>query len=334
MYTKLRVLPISEAGECPFYVEDTEGSQVCFIKQLTTPVMAMSMMDERTDFHPSIWAKDCGGKYESCSVLPLLYHMKSAAVKELATVAADQGIETFDPFAEEDDEAEAVAQTAETQKKGGDASGPKTSQKDAAKTGLTAEPKDGPKGQAKKPPRPPVKVSVHQVENPFALKVDAIMYPTNNGLLVDDDYLLRITRSRVQMDCDRIKSEKRINMGGVYPTDGCGQMPAKRIYHAVVAGSSRLVNEADIHKATLRTLTVAEAEGARTLAMIPADCGTHDIYQTAIVQLSAVKQFLDKMEPENLQHIYVVMEDEESADAFTEYFDRIFGVEEDGASAA
>jgi O-acetyl-ADP-ribose deacetylase (regulator of RNase III) len=57
--------------------------------------------------------------------------------------------------------------------------------------------------------------------------------------------------------------------------------------------------------------------------MIPADCGTHDIFDTARVQLAAVKTFLLSYDA-NLKNVYFVMEDEESFKAFQEYYNRIF----------
>jgi hypothetical protein len=59
--------------------------------------------------------------------------------------------------------------------------------------------------------------------------------------------------------------------------------------------------------------------------MIPCDCGTHDIEDTARVQLSSIKTFLRTLKtPSTLRNIFIVMEDEVSYKTFEEYYNRIF----------
>jgi O-acetyl-ADP-ribose deacetylase (regulator of RNase III) len=69
---------------------------------------------------------------------------------------------------------------------------------------------------------------------------------------------------------------------------------------------------------------MADAAGAKTVAVIPCDCGTHDIGDTARVQLSAILTFIKAADPKSITHIFLVMNDEESAAVYEEYFERIF----------
>ena len=134
---------------------------------------------------------------------------------------------------------------------------------------------------------PQIKVSIHQIENPYLVKADILVYPTNNVLTVDDVLLNRLSYNVVQQECDKIP--KPINMGSVYVTSNGGEnskVQAKKIIHAVVAGESRLVNEADIKLATRKALHLAKESNVRNIVMLPPDCGTHDIQDAARVHLS------------------------------------------------
>ena len=169
------------------------------------------------------------------------------------------------------------------------------------------------------------KVSIHKHTNPYAVKSDFIYYPTNSILTIDDQLLNNLSKNKVQEECDRLK--KPYKMGNIYITSNGGEnslVKAKNIIHGVVAGESRLVNEEDIRSSTRYALLHASLNGAQSIVMIPADCGTHDIYDTARVQLSAVKTFLQSNDLLSLKNIYFVMEDEESYKTFQEYYNRIF----------
>lgn len=171
-----------------------------------------------------------------------------------------------------------------------------------------------------------VKVSVHKIDNPYAVKADVLIYPTNNVLTIDDSMLHRLSRGMIQAECD--KQSKPIKMGHVYITSNGGensQVKAKTVYHAVVAGESRLANEEDMRSAIKKALILAESNNAANVVMIPCDCGTHDIEDTARVQLSSIKTFLRTLKtPTNLRNIFIVMEDEVSYQTFEEYYKRIF----------
>lgn len=169
------------------------------------------------------------------------------------------------------------------------------------------------------------KISIHKVENPYLVKSDILVYPTNIALTIDDPLLNRMSRGRIQTECD--KFSKPIKMGTVYVTSngfGDSKVRAQKVYHAVVAGESRLVNEADTKAAIKKALILANQEKARNVVMLPSDCGTLDINDAARVQLSAIKTFLTTEKDCVIKNIFVVMEDEESYNTYEEYYNRIF----------
>jgi O-acetyl-ADP-ribose deacetylase (regulator of RNase III) len=169
------------------------------------------------------------------------------------------------------------------------------------------------------------KISIHKIENPYLVKADVLVYPTNIGLTIDDPLLNRMSRGVIQNELD--KFQKPINMGTVYITsngDGTTKVKAQRVYHATVSGESRLVNEVDLKSAMRKALLLADEEQARNVLVIPADCGTHDINDTARVQLAAIKTYLQSAKESNIKNIFIVMEDEESYQVYEEYYNRIF----------
>lgn len=172
---------------------------------------------------------------------------------------------------------------------------------------------------------PQVKVSIHQVENPYIVKADVLVYPSNNVLTIDDALLNRLSYNKIQQECDKIP--KPINMGSVYVTTNGGEkskVQPKQIIHAVVAGESRLVNEADIKLATRKALHIAKESKVRNIVMLPPDCGTHDIQDAARVQLSSIYTFLQTEKDITFKNIFIVMEDKESLDVYKEYYRRVF----------
>jgi O-acetyl-ADP-ribose deacetylase (regulator of RNase III) len=169
------------------------------------------------------------------------------------------------------------------------------------------------------------KVSLHQVKNPYLVKADVLVYPTNIILTVDDPLLNKMSRNKIQDECDKI--QKPYKMGTIYKTTNGGegsQVQPKHIYHAVVAGESRLVNEEDVKLSVRKALLQAEIDQARNIVMMPLDCGTHDINDIARVHLAAIKTFLSSHRDYSVKNIFVVMEDEESLEVYTEYYNRIF----------
>jgi O-acetyl-ADP-ribose deacetylase (regulator of RNase III) len=152
-----------------------------------------------------------------------------------------------------------------------------------------------------------------------------LIHPTNIGLTIDDPLLNRMSRGIIQSELDRF--QKPISMGTVYITSNGGEsskVKAKKIFHATVAGESRLVNEVDLKAAMRKALFLADEEQARNVVVIPADCGTHDINDTARVQLSAIKTYLSTAKDSEIKNIFLVMEDEESYQVYEEYYNRIF----------
>lgn len=174
-------------------------------------------------------------------------------------------------------------------------------------------------------PKDQTKISLHKIDNPFLVKADILVYPTNVLLNIDSPLLHRMTKGNVQNECDAFR--RPIKMGGVYITGNGGELSSvksEKIFHAIVAGESRLVNEEDIKMSTRKSLHLAENYKARNIVMMPADCGTHDISDTARVQLSAIKTYLQSNKNCSLVNIFIVMEDEESFVVYQEYYNRIF----------
>jgi len=172
-----------------------------------------------------------------------------------------------------------------------------------------------------------IKISVHKVENPYAVKTDVLIYPTNNLLEIDDLLLNRMSRGVVQEECDSFRAN--VKMGNVYVTSAGTKhskgVKALQIYHAVVAGESRLVNESDIRTSITKSLMMADENEAEIVTMLPADCGTHDIDQTAFVQIDAIRSFISNSGVDNIKYIFIVMDDEESYSSYVEQFSKIFG---------
>jgi O-acetyl-ADP-ribose deacetylase (regulator of RNase III) len=169
------------------------------------------------------------------------------------------------------------------------------------------------------------RVSIHKVENPYLVKSDVLIYPTNITLTVDDPLLNKMSRGRIQTECD--KFSKPIKMGTIYVTSngfGDSKVKSQKIYHAVVAGESRLVNEADTKSAIKKALILANEDNVRNIVMLPSDCGTLDINDAARVQISAIKTFLNTEKNCKIKNIFIVMEDEESYNTYEEYYNRIF----------
>ena len=169
------------------------------------------------------------------------------------------------------------------------------------------------------------KISIHKIDNPYLVKSDILIHPTNIGLTIDDPLLNRMSRGIIQSELDRF--QKPIKMGTVYITSNGGEnskVKSQKIYHATVAGESRLVNEFDLKSAMRKALLLADEEQARNVLVIPADCGTHDINDTARVQLAAIKTYLQSAKESNIKNIFIVMEDEESYQVYEEYYNRIF----------
>jgi O-acetyl-ADP-ribose deacetylase (regulator of RNase III) len=189
----------------------------------------------------------------------------------------------------------------------------------------TPEPEPEPIPEPDPIPEPKTKISIHKIDNPYLVKADVLIHPTNISLTIDDPLLNRMSRGIIQNELDQF--QKPINMGTVYITSNGGEnskVKAQKVYHATVAGESRLVNEVDLKSAMRKALLLADEEQARNVVVIPADCGTHDINDTARVQLAAIKTYLQSAKDSNIKNIFIVMEDEESYQVFEEYYNRIF----------
>ena len=170
-----------------------------------------------------------------------------------------------------------------------------------------------------------IRIVIKQVSNPYLVKADGFVYPNNNLLQIDDSLLHRMTFNQIQSECDKFLSNT-IKMGFPYGFKMKSNWNLKQKYfiNAVVAGASRLVNEADVSSAMKKTLLYADSIGLESLVFIPCDNGTHDISLISMAQISAIFSLCQKHEFQSIKSVYICMEDEESEQSFIEYYNRIF----------
>ena len=171
-----------------------------------------------------------------------------------------------------------------------------------------------------------IKIIIKRVDNLYLVKADGLVYPTNNLLQIDDPVLNRMTMNQAQQNCNDILKHGMIKMGYPYgfPINPNWKIKQKYFFNAVVAGESRLVNESDVASAMKKTIINADQLGLESLLILPCDNGTHDISLTSMAQLSSIFTIAQKHACVSLKNIFICMTDEESEQAFIEYYNRIF----------
>jgi len=171
-----------------------------------------------------------------------------------------------------------------------------------------------------------LKVIIKKFDNPYLVKADVLIYPTNNLLRIDDPILKKMTLNQSEKFLQKFKT-KDIQMGYPYviKVPDTWKIKQKNLINAVVAGESRLVNEADVSSAIKKSLIMSDEMGFESALMLPCDNGTHDISLTSLAQLSAIFFVFQKYEFKYLKNIFICMSDEESEQTFIEYYNRIFG---------
>lgn len=169
-------------------------------------------------------------------------------------------------------------------------------------------------------------ISIHQLPVPYKVKADALFFPANIELNIDDRYLKIMSKGKVQTECNQLR--RPIKMGSVYLTENGGAeslVKQKHIFHLVIAGESTLVNEKDVKSSTRKALMLAEEMKLETIVAIPVDYGILNIDIAALTQLSAIYTYFEqKTEPTTIKNIFIVMSDKESKDIYEEYLKRIF----------
>ena len=178
------------------------------------------------------------------------------------------------------------------------------------------------------------KIIIKQIENVYLVKADAIVYPTNNLLGIDDPLFNKMTLGQAQKVFNKIVKNQNIKMGFPYvvPSQPNWHNKQDHIFLAVVAGASRLVNEADIASTMKKSLLWADELGLKKILILPCDNGTHDIALTALAQLSAIFAICQKHNFQKIESIYICMSDEESEQVFVEYYNRIFGAQHESGN--
>jgi len=171
-----------------------------------------------------------------------------------------------------------------------------------------------------------IKIIIKQVSNPYLVQADGLIYPTNNLLFIDDKVLHSMTRGEAQNECKK-QLIKGVKMGYCYPLTVADNWKIKQkvIINAVVAGESRLVNEADVISCMKKAVIMSDQMGLESIVILPCDNGTYDISLVSMAQLSSILVLTKSHEFANLKSIYICMSDEESEQSFIEYYNRIFG---------
>ena len=280
---------ISTSSDCPFYTMDDKEQRQCLVKYTNTLNIINIIADSPVSITKAIWQSDCGGDWANCCFIPLLYDTSAPDTEESVREYVDDNIDEYDPFSEEEPDAEEEPDIEEE--------------------------------------APSVVVRINQVENPYKVKGDVLVYPANRTLLIDDPELNRMSRMKIQDQCDNYANNVDIKTGTVYPTTNGGDFPgnivAKNVYHAVVAGESRLVANT-VEKAVIQSLIMADKQNAKVVLMMPFDCGMNDIGETARIQLTAISKFINKTKIKSIERIHIIMTDDVSVSIFKEYFGRIF----------
>jgi hypothetical protein len=320
---KIQILPVDQACECPFYVKDTKGKYSCFIKRLSTIDTACALISgDGEGYDEDLWDADCGGEYAKCSVIPLLYDVSNSEFASLVEPATPEPEPEPEPVVEKKTVVKKVGRVGAADDFDPFETGMESAESQDVYVEVEEEAPDKYVATEEDVIESTVKVTAHVTANPFIVKTDVLVYPTNNMLVVDNYILDELSEGLVQEQCDRIP--RPITMGNLYRTGpGTVRVRAKVIYHAVVAGESHLINEIDIAKSVRKALMMAEMEKMGIVEFLPMDRGMHDVSQAAFIVVSAIGEYLKSNETEHLKHILLVSDDEETCNLFKEYIERI-----------
>jgi O-acetyl-ADP-ribose deacetylase (regulator of RNase III) len=329
MMSKVQKISINTIKDelCPFHTIDERDKKICLFKHLVTLNTIAAIIEGDNKITQSEWNKDCCGEWSNCCIIPLIYtfdeedniednteedteEVDDTPVVEISEKQfIDPKIDDYDPYDNsEDDEEEVDVAPIEINE---------AEEVEVEERDILAE-----KG---------VKLLIRRVSNPYLVKGDVLVYPNNQGLIIDDDELNRRTGLRLAGECKNLLKTRPIKMGQVYITSNGnngqsvpGGVAAKKIYHAIVAGVSRLVGP-EINVTSLRALLLADSMGAKTVVMMPFDCGEFDVDEGAKQQLSGIRKFIET-DIQNIKNIYIVMKENDSIseEAFLKYYDKIF----------
>lgn len=306
------VRDIGDAPACPFYAQDEAGHNFCFIKNAVSLVRAGGLIANEHFVTEEDWASDCGGSWDNCSVLPLLYDFDEGDVDPNAR----DDMEDYSPFDEADD-----GEEEDTPEVGfGRFTPPAVAEAEAQRREESEQEQFSGERPAVKSM---AKFSIHQVPDPYRVKCDSILVPVNNLLEAMDPLLMRHVGPH--LEAARAQHREAVHMGWVYPfKPPAGTVSAKKsILRGVVAGV-QAVNVVDIESCVSRALNHAESSGVEVLAMVPMDYGGFDLELTAQAQLSTIYEFMVSRETESLKHIVVLIIDDATMEVYEEYRRRIF----------
>jgi hypothetical protein len=189
---------------------------------------ATSLVSESRDLTPEDWTEDCGGSWDNCSVLPLLYDYDEGDVDPNARDVAD----TYNPFEDEDeDEPEARPLTSFTP--------PAIAEKQAEER---AESEQESYSAGSLEYASDATFSMHQVPDPYKVKCDAMLVPVNNLLEPMDLMLMR--HAGAYFDAASTSYQGPIVTGEVYPVKSPYPSVSARslVYRGVVVSFAFMVS--------------------------------------------------------------------------------------------
>lgn len=318
---RVRVAPIEEACECPFYVANGRGERFCFIKNTVSLDRATGLLDDasvdRVTVKQEEWDADCGGKYNACPILELLYVFDDSQM----TGAIDP-VAGYDPFSEDDadsDDSEPVEPgdpvtfdsfshpAAQSRKKDERAEREREEYASSGAVELTT----------------PVKVLVRRVDNPYAVKCDTIAVATSSYFDFADPQLLDRAANGLRVLGEKHKSHT-VTGDVIFEAAPKPGVAASKIAFAIIGGV-QAVNPQDISRTVRKCLLEAVERQDKVLCFVPFDYAGYDIELTAMEMLSTVRECLLSSDTQHLRHVVFVMSDEESEGVFLEYHRRVFG---------
>lgn len=171
-----------------------------------------------------------------------------------------------------------------------------------------------------------LKIIIKRVDNTYLVKADALVYPINDLLEIDDPLLNRMTLGDTpKLFSSTLQNGVKIGHPYLFKCSESWKTKQKYIITAVISSETYLVNETFVVGAMKKTILLADENQIESLVIIPCDKGTHDISLISMAQLSAIFTISQKHEFKYLKKIFICMEDKETEQSFIEYYNRIFG---------
>ena len=111
--------------------------------------------------------------------------------------------------------------------------------------------------------------------DPAKLEVKGIVNPANDMLWLGGGFSAKMRKAGGETIEQEALAKAPVEMGDAVVT-GAGDLPAKKVIHAVIAGQDLVTGVATIRRAVRESLAKAEAAGCFSLAIPLLVTGTHD----------------------------------------------------------